>query len=162
MIIHVNSPAETSRLAEKIGQNIPAGTVIALYGEMGAGKTVFAQGLAKGLGITEQVTSPTFLLLQEYDGHRHKGAHEFDSLMPTTFCHIDAYRLEGLDDDALYETGLAECFNGTNIVLIEWAEFLVPLLPAERIDIHIKKTAAAEGREISIVAGSQFPVASLL
>lgn len=108
---------ETQKLGQRIGQSIPAGTVLALDGELGAGKTTFAQGLALGLGIKERVLSPTFVIFQQYDGR-----------LP--FYHIDAYRLE---EDDIYGIGLEECFNRRSVTLVEWAERIRSLLPADTI-----------------------------
>lgn len=120
-----NSPEATRDLAREIAADITAPLVIALYGDLGAGKTLFAQALARALGVTAPVTSPTFTLINEYD-------------LPDggTFFHVDTYRLH----DALAEAsalGLEELFD-QGIVVIEWAERIQPLLPARRLDIFIE------------------------
>ncbi len=127
-------PEKTWALGEEIGKRIPPGTVLALYGDLGAGKTLFAQGLAKGLGVLERVKSPTFTLMEEYKGR-----------LP--FIHIDAYRLT---EDEIWETGLLEAIDGENIVLIEWAGNLGLNLPPEALKVVFEKfySPDAQWREI--------------
>ena len=130
-------PEMTRTLGEAIGKKVPPGTVLALSGDLGAGKTVFAQGLALGLGIRSRVKSPTFIIMENYDeGH-----------LP--FWHIDAYRLS---EGELWQIGFEECFDGQNVVLIEWAENIASLLPADAIRIEIIRTYQGEEeiREINI------------
>ena len=115
-----HSAFETQNLAEKIGRVIPSGTVLALTGELAAGKTTFCQGLAKGMGIADAVTSPTFVLLQAYQG-----------IVP--FCHIDAYRIT---EDEVDETGLEECFDGHAVVAVEWPEAVRELMPEDTVEIR--------------------------
>lgn len=112
---------ETQVMAEKIGRKIPAGTVLALQGELGVGKTTFAQGLARGLGVQERVLSPTFVIFQQYEGR-----------LP--FYHIDAYRLEKED---IYSIGLEECFNRRSVTLVEWADRIKQILPAGTLFLRI-------------------------
>lgn len=128
------SPEATHSLAQAIGRGIPAGTVLALYGDLGAGKTLFAQGLAKGLNIQERVKSPTFILMEEYTGR-----------LP--FAHIDAYRLT---EDEIWEAGLGEALDGNKVVLIEWAGNFGSYLPSEALSIHLTKhyTPDGEWREL--------------
>jgi len=123
------SVEETQALAEKIGHKIPAGTVLALEGELGVGKTTFAQGLARGLGIKERVLSPTFVIFQQYEGS-----------LP--FYHIDAYRLE---EEDIYGIGLEECFNRRSVTLVEWADRISPLLPAGTLFLRISCDYNGEG-----------------
>jgi tRNA threonylcarbamoyladenosine biosynthesis protein TsaE len=98
---------ETLALGIKIGQSIKSGDVIALYGGLGAGKTVFAKGIAKGLQISEDVTSPTFTLLRQYQGR-------------LTLCHFDLYRIE--DEQELEHFGFTDYLGGDNVCVIEWPE----------------------------------------
>jgi tRNA threonylcarbamoyladenosine biosynthesis protein TsaE len=123
-LIHLRSDSsqQTIKLAQKIGQVIPAGTVLALKGDLGAGKTTFAQGLAQGLGVREQVTSPTFVFWQQYQGR-----------LP--FYHLDAYRLSPGEGE---EIGLEECFEDFAVTLVEWPEQIAELLPENVIRIEIK------------------------
>mgnify|MGYP000848141550 CR=1 FL=1 len=113
---------ETFKLGRLLGEEAPAGLVVALNGELGAGKTVFAQGVAAGLGISEQVTSPTFVLMQEYEGGR----------LP--FCHIDAYRLEG---DEILACGILESVNNKSLSVVEWAENIAAYLPDDTVWVSI-------------------------
>jgi len=134
---HTRSLAETFMLAQKIGAEIPAGTVIALTGDLGAGKTSFVQGLARGLGVPEDcyVTSPTYTLINEY---------------PAESCplfHADLYRLDA--DADFEEIGLYDILYGKNVTAIEWADRLDPGVLAEHIAVHIK-IAVADSRLISV------------
>ncbi|HHV63682.1 MAG TPA: tRNA (adenosine(37)-N6)-threonylcarbamoyltransferase complex ATPase subunit type 1 TsaE [Peptococcaceae bacterium] len=121
-----NSPQETFELGEKLAQNLKGGEVICLYGELGAGKTVFAKGLGKGLGLKEEITSPTFTLIQEYEleGQELK------------FVHMDLYRLQRPEEAEVI--GVTDYFKEENICLIEWPEIIQDLLPEERIEISIE------------------------
>ena len=103
--VTVNSPAETHRLGRLLGQLTKPGDVICLYGELGAGKTHLTQGVAAGLAITARVTSPTFTLINEYQGR-------------CFLYHMDAYRLSGPDDMA--DLGYEEYFYGDGVTVIEF------------------------------------------
>jgi len=119
------SSEETQKLAEQIGENLKGGEILALFGNLGAGKTTFVQGLAKGLGIKERIISPTFVLIRQ---------HKTRDLV---FYHIDLYRLQNLTE--LKELELEEILNNKDrIVVIEWAEKIRDLLPEKRIDIHFE------------------------
>ena len=128
MTIETNSAEETFALGEKIGKEANPGTVITLEGDLGVGKTVFAQGLAKGLGIDDAITSPTFTIVQVYEEGR----------LP--FYHFDVYRIA--DPDEMYEIGFEDYFYGQGVTLIEWANLIDELLPANRTDITIEKDPA--------------------
>lgn len=116
------SSEQTREFAANIARFVTSGTVFALWGDLGAGKTTFAQGLARGLDVMEQVLSPTFILLNQYQGR-----------LP--FYHIDAYRLAG---DEAFELGFAELFNEEAVILVEWPQNLGALLPNERIDVMME------------------------
>ncbi|ADG81595.1 hypothetical protein Tfer_1498 [Thermincola ferriacetica] len=131
MVIFSKSPEETYKIAEALSRHVRPGDVICLQGDLGAGKTHFAQGFARGLGIEEHVTSPTFTLINEYTGR-----------LP--FYHIDAYRLE--DPDEGYELGLEEYFYGSGVTLIEWPSKIKELLPEAYLEIAIEKETADEYR----------------
>jgi len=122
-----HSPEETYETGRRMAADLPAGTVIALDGDLGAGKTVFTKGFAEGLGIEELVTSPTFTILQEYGGGR----------LP--LYHFDTYRIE--DPDEMIETGLTEYLYGSGICIIEWADNIGELLPENCIRIRIERDA---------------------
>ncbi|HBB76160.1 MAG: hypothetical protein UT87_C0001G0032 [Candidatus Levybacteria bacterium GW2011_GWC1_40_19] len=124
------SPEETKKIAGKIVSNLKAGGVIALFGELGSGKTTFAQGLAEGLGIKERIISPTFVLVRE---HRIKN---YESRIRKLY-HIDLYRVES--ESELGSIGFREILsNPENIVVIEWAEKAQELLPEKRIEVHME------------------------
>lgn len=101
------SADETFDLGEKLGETLKNGDIVALYGDLGAGKTVFAKGIASGLGVSEEITSPTFTLLKQYEGR-------------LRLCHFDLYRIE--DDEALENIGFYEYLGGEGVCVIEWAE----------------------------------------
>lgn len=125
MVIETATREETLALGVKIGEQALPGTIICVDGDLGAGKTVLAQGIAKGLGISEQVVSPTFTILQEYR----------DGRIP--FYHFDVYRIE--DPDEMYEVGFEDYFYGDGICMIEWAELVRELLPEDHVQITIEK-----------------------
>ncbi|MBR0473547.1 MAG: tRNA (adenosine(37)-N6)-threonylcarbamoyltransferase complex ATPase subunit type 1 TsaE [Erysipelotrichaceae bacterium] len=115
-----NTAEETRSLAQRLGRNIEESFLITLSGELGAGKTTFTQGLAKGLEITRNVTSPTFTLMKNYKGR-----------LP--LYHIDAYRLEDIDQDL----GFEEYIDGDGVCVIEWANFIENVLPDEYLNIDL-------------------------
>ena len=125
MIIETNSEKETFELGKKIGEKAVKGTVFALTGDLGVGKTVFTKGVAKGLGIEEQVNSPTFTILQVYDSGR----------LP--FYHFDVYRIGDVSE--MDEIGYEDYFFGDGVCFVEWAELIEEILPQEAIRICIEK-----------------------
>lgn len=133
------SAAETEALAERLGRTLEARDVVALTGELGAGKTCFVQGLVRGLGVVVHATSPTFVLINEYGGR-----------LPVR--HLDAYRTTSLTE--LMELGLPELFDDDGVTVIEWAEKLGPLVPARAIHVHIAGVGD-EPREITIRHGPE-------
>ena len=114
------SPAETQNLAERLAALLQPGDVLAYTGPMGAGKTTFTVGLARGLGSTDWVSSPTFALVQEYRG-------------PRPLCHFDFYRITGEED--LYATGFFDYLDGRRILAVEWSERVPEALPEKAIRI---------------------------
>lgn len=118
--IQTNSELETLRIAEKLALLVKPGDVITLEGDLGAGKTTFTKGLAKGLGIIRNISSPTFTIIKEYQGE-------------IPLYHMDVYRLEHSEEDI----GFEEYFNGDGVCVVEWAQFIEEYLPAERLDIRI-------------------------
>ena len=122
-MIESRSPEETHAVGARLAERLGPGDVVALTGELGAGKTCFTQGLARGLGVTGRVVSPTFVLVNEYRGR-----------MPVH--HVDAYRTESLTE--LLDLGLDELFSGDGVTVVEWADKLLPLLPARAIHVHIE------------------------
>ncbi len=116
----------TRRIGRELGRRLRAGDDVWLRGELGAGKTTFAQGIAEGIGIPTPVTSPTFVLIIEHDG-------------PLPLLHLDAYRLEYLDDWELSEAGVFDfLFRADAVKLIEWPERIADFLPAPRFDVQIE------------------------
>ncbi len=123
IIITKNAKA-TQEIGESFGKTLLGG-VVALYGDLGSGKTTFVQGLAKGLGIKNRIISPTFIIVRSY---------KLDTKKTTLFYHIDLYRTTNSDD--FNGVGLFEILsNPDNIVVIEWAEKMQGMLPKKRIDI---------------------------
>jgi tRNA threonylcarbamoyladenosine biosynthesis protein TsaE len=117
------TPEETAAAGEALGRTLRASDVVALYGELGAGKTCFVQGLVRGLDVTGHATSPTFVLVNEYRGR-----------LPVH--HVDAYRTESLAE--LIDLGLLDLMGGDGVTLIEWADKAEPLLPSRTIRVRIE------------------------
>jgi tRNA threonylcarbamoyladenosine biosynthesis protein TsaE len=116
------SPEQTAAAGERLAATLGGGDVVALTGELGAGKTCFVQGLARGLGVSVRATSPTFVLINEYRGR-----------VPVH--HVDAYRTARAAE--LIDLGLLELFDGDGVTVVEWAERAAPLLPERTIHVHI-------------------------
>lgn len=136
-IINTKSAEETRAFAEKFAGEFLEGGVIALSGDLGAGKTTFAQGFAQGLGVTHRIVSPTFLIIRQYPIPDKK----------SFFYHIDLYRMENIN---LKDSGLEEILSEpSNIVLIEWAEKLGVGLPQHSHKISLRKINELE-HEINI------------
>jgi tRNA threonylcarbamoyladenosine biosynthesis protein TsaE len=129
------SPAETKRLAASLAASLKPGAVIALHGDLGAGKTCFAQGLAEALGIQRPVSSPTFTLISEYQGR-------------LKLNHIDLYRIHNVQE--ALNLGIDEYLHGEGVTVIEWAERIAPILPEHTI--HIRMETGAEPNERIIAA----------
>jgi len=125
MIIETRSAEETYQLGIEIGQKAKKGQVYTLVGDLGVGKTVFTQGLAKGLEIEEPISSPTFTIVQVYDEGR----------LP--FYHFDVYRIGDISE--MDEIGFEDYVYGEGVSLIEWANLIEEILPEERISITIEK-----------------------
>ncbi|RKQ28323.1 tRNA (adenosine(37)-N6)-threonylcarbamoyltransferase complex ATPase subunit type 1 TsaE [Oceanobacillus halophilus] len=115
-----NNANETALLGEKLASLLEPGDVLTLEGDLGAGKTTFTKGLAKGLGVKRTVNSPTFTIVKEYEGR-----------LP--LYHMDVYRLENSEEDI----GFDEYFNSHGISVVEWAKFIEEYLPEERLNINI-------------------------
>lgn len=131
------SPAETEQLAEKLANCLRGGEVIAYSGGMGMGKTAFTRGLARGLGVRTQVSSPTFALVHEYTGR-------------VPLYHFDMYRVEGWDD--LYSTGFFDYLDTDAVLAIEWSENIDGALPEETIRISIAQGELPDERIITLEA----------
>ena len=125
MIIETNSPEETFALGEKIGTEAQPGQLYTLIGDLGVGKTVLTQGIAKGLGIEEPICSPTFTIVQVYEEGR----------MP--FYHFDVYRIGDIEE--MDEIGYEDYFYGEGVCLVEWANLIEELMPEQTIWLTIEK-----------------------
>lgn len=133
------SPEETRALAARLTERLKPGDVLALHGELGAGKTCFIQGLAQGLAVNQPVSSPTYTLVNEYQGD-----------MP--LYHIDLYRLRNVDE--ALDMGLDEYLDGPGITAIEWAERAETALPARTLHIRLRHGEAENVREIEMMEGT--------
>lgn len=126
--IHTSSVEETQRFAFKLAKYLQAGDIITLSGDLGAGKTSFTQGLARGLGVKRHVNSPTFTIIKEYEGEK----------LP--LFHMDTYRL----DDEAEELGFDEYFNGDGVTVVEWPEKIAAQLPKQKLHVNILKVSDDE------------------
>jgi tRNA threonylcarbamoyladenosine biosynthesis protein TsaE len=117
------TPEATAAAGEALGRSLGPGDVVALYGELGAGKTCFVQGLVRGLGVESHATSPTFVLVNEYRGR-------------LRVHHVDAYRTSSLAE--LIDLGLLDLMGEDGVTLIEWADRAEPLLPARTVRVRIE------------------------
>ncbi|WP_455760711.1 tRNA (adenosine(37)-N6)-threonylcarbamoyltransferase complex ATPase subunit type 1 TsaE [Eshraghiella crossota] len=125
MVFESTSSQMTFEFAKKIGENLKSGDVLCLDGDLGVGKTVFTKGVAAGLGIKDDVSSPTFTLIQEYYGGR----------LP--LYHFDVYRIDGPWD--MDDLGYEEYFYGEGVCLVEWGSMIKELFPENTIYVHIEK-----------------------
>ena len=112
---------QTEALGEAIGPLLRVGDLVVLTGDLGTGKTTFTKGLARGLGVTQRVTSPTFTIVQEYDGR-------------VPVAHVDVYRLDRIQE--LHDFGFDELIE-SRVTVVEWGEAIAPVLPFDRIDVRI-------------------------
>lgn len=127
-VLESNSPDETRAFAREMSRSAKAGQIYTLDGELGTGKTVFAKGFAEGLGIDGIVNSPTFTILQSYEGGR------------LTMHHFDVYRIT--DPEEMEEIGYEEFFFGDGVCLVEWADQIRELIPEDAVRIRIVKDPA--------------------
>ena len=130
------SAAETGRLGVKLGKKLGRGDIVCLTGKLGAGKTTMIKGIARGMGVRDYVTSPSFTLINEYRGR-----------LP--LYHFDMYRLAGSGD--IHELGFREYFYGEGVTVVEWADRLKGLLPDRRLDVSLRYVDGSS-REITIKA----------
>ena len=135
-LLHIASEKETERIGEAIGRAAEPGTVVALIGDLGTGKTTLTKAIARGLGVTETVTSPTFNIIREYKSGR------------IPLYHFDVYRIG--DPDEMFELGYEEYFYGDGICVVEWADIIEELLPEDAVIIRIERGADEEEREYRI------------
>ena len=123
-IYESHSYEDTSRIAAEIADTFKGGEFVAMYGDLGAGKTAFVQGVAKALGIDRAVTSPTFTIVNEYEGR-------------LKLYHFDVYRIEEIEE--MYAIGYDEYISSGGVCIVEWAELIEDLFPDEYIKITILK-----------------------
>lgn len=126
--LRTRTPSETRAVAATIARVLRPGDVVALTGELGAGKTCFVQGAAAALGVGDRVTSPTFVLRREYVGR-------------VRVVHLDVYRLETLADVA--DIGFEEIFDPAVVTFIEWADAMNPLLPGDHVEVELRTELGA-------------------
>lgn len=128
MVVETWSAEETFALGERIGQTAKPGQIYTLNGDLGVGKTVFTQGVAKGLGIEESVNSPTFTIVQVYEEGR------------LAFYHFDVYRIGDVEE--MEEIGYQDYFYGDGLCIIEWAQLIEEIIPDTAKSITIEKELA--------------------
>ena len=132
----LNDYEETIALGEKLGASLQPGDILLLEGDLGAGKTTLTQGLAKGLGVTEFVNSPTFVIINEY----------FTGRLP--LYHMDLYRVE--EEAQLYDLGVEEYFYGNGVCVVEWPEIARAFLPEDFAQLSLAHDGNARMVELSI------------
>lgn len=138
MKLITNSEKETLELGRLIGTKLKSGDVLSLDGDLGAGKTYMTKGIAEGMGIKDYITSPTFTILNIYEGD-------------LTLYHFDVYRID--DPREMEEIGFDEYLYGDGVCVVEWGSIVSELLPEDTIDVHIKKLDD-DVREIEILGAS--------
>lgn len=139
--ITTRSEEETEKIAENLAKNVKGGDVIALYGDLGAGKTTFSRGFARGLGVTRPVNSPTFIIMRSYRVSDYPGV--------LAFYHVDLYRIVDVKK-TISDIGLLESIREKDAVtVIEWAEKMEEFLPPKRIEIRIAPVSDTQ-RKIEI------------
>ena len=144
-----HSAAQTQRLGVRLGKLLRGGELILLDGQLGTGKTTFTQGLAQGMGITENINSPTFTLLKEYlSSGEQPGAPQ--GLGPALY-HFDLYRLD--DPEEIIELGFEDYFYSTGICVVEWADKADLLWPSERLRIRMKMMSETKRGLLFIATG---------
>ncbi len=139
--ILTHSESETRAFAMSFATQLQRGDVLALTGELGAGKTQFVKGVCEAFGVREHIASPTFVILNRYSGRDRHGRE-------LLLFHLDLYRVKSLEE--VYDIGFEEFFYGDDVVMIEWAEMLHDLLPARRYDIRLSLGATENERRIDI------------
>jgi tRNA threonylcarbamoyladenosine biosynthesis protein TsaE len=126
---------ETRDMAAAIAGLARPGDVLLLAGELGAGKTAFVQGFGRGLGVTGQITSPTFTLAHQYEGR-------------LTLHHVDVYRLEHLSE--VFDVGLPELLDEDSVVLIEWGDAILPVLPNDYLEVRLTFDEGDDDRVVEL------------
>ena len=143
MVFETYSEKETFELGKKLASTANSGDVFTLEGDLGCGKTVFSKGFAKGLGIEENISSPTFTIVSEYTSGK----------MP--FYHFDVYRIS--DESEMDEIGFDDYIYGNGVCLIEWANIIKDILPQDVIEVSIEKDLEKgfDYRRITVVGGKE-------
>ena len=136
-IIETNSELETEQAGERFAANLPDGAVVAMYGELGSGKTAFVRGMARGMGISMRVSSPTFTIVNEYRGDRE-------------LIHFDMYRLSSADE--LFDIGWEDYLNRGSVCAVEWSENVEDAFYGDEIIVRFEKTSPT-ARRITIEGG---------
>ncbi len=136
-IYYSESPIKTEKIGAALAKSVPYGSVIAMFGELGAGKTAFVRGFTRGMGIESQVSSPTFALVNEYRSDKKR------------LCHFDMYRISSWDD--LYSTGYFDYLDEGVTLIIEWSENIEAVLPEDCIRVTINKVENPDERKIEII-----------
>ena len=136
-----HDPSQTIALGEQIGKRLKGGEVIAYSGGLGVGKTTITRGISVGMGLGDEVTSPTFALVNEYAGSER------------SLCHFDMYRISGALD--LETTGFYDYLDGNNVLAVEWSENIADELPDDCIKLHIERIDDTT-REITLTADERF------
>ncbi len=121
-VLTTSHAGQTEAIGEAVGSQLRVGDLVVLTGDLGAGKTTFAKGLARALGVTQPVTSPTFTIVQEYDGR-------------VPLAHVDVYRLDRIQE--LHDFGFEELLE-SRVTVVEWGEAIALVLPRDRIDVRIR------------------------
>lgn len=134
-IITTNSPEETEAAGMDLGRRVPDGTVIAMYGDLGAGKTAFVRGLARGMGIDARVSSPTFTIVNEYVGDR-------------TLIHFDMYRLQSADE--LFDIGWEDYLSRGCVCAVEWSENVAEAIEDGAVRVSMVRGDGDDDRIITI------------
>lgn len=139
--VTVKNEEETMRFAERLGEKLDKKVVIAFFGGLGMGKTTFTKGLANGLGVTDEVSSPTFALVHEYRGEK-------------TLYHFDMYRVETWDD--LYQTGFFDYYEQGGILAVEWSENIENALPENTVRVTIERGKDDNERIITVEGQGEY------
>ncbi|MEN3315560.1 MAG: tRNA threonylcarbamoyladenosine biosynthesis protein TsaE [Acidimicrobiaceae bacterium] len=124
---------DTKALASAVSELVGPGDLIVLAGDLGAGKTAFTQGLAQGLGVTEPVTSPAFVLVRSYAGR-------------LALAHIDVYRLDHLQE--VFDLGISEIVDSGGVTVVEWGDVVTPALPADLLEVRLDQGDADDDRRL--------------
>ncbi|MBV9227701.1 MAG: tRNA (adenosine(37)-N6)-threonylcarbamoyltransferase complex ATPase subunit type 1 TsaE [Chloroflexi bacterium] len=148
-----HSSAQTQRLAMRLGELLRGGELLLLDGQLGTGKTTFTQGLAKGMNITEVISSPTFTLLKEYAGQPRPSVGTEQCVGPALY-HFDLYRLD--EPEEIVDLGFEDYFYGSGVCVVEWADKADGLWPAERLRIRMKLMSETKRGLLFVATGVRY------